>query len=118
MQADIRLALDLASCGRPTGEAADALRNRLRGHIRHLADPADAYAKTLADSRAQDIVVNTVRHARAVAEDTVVDPAASLRLLAKAVDHLGRYVAQHQHAPRLPAPLQGAGEPPAAPRPE
>ncbi|MET9428166.1 DUF6415 family natural product biosynthesis protein [Streptomyces sp. NPDC003036] len=87
---DVRLALDLAN-GRPTGEAADAVRARLRGYIAVLADPADVYAAGLADTRARDIATNTIRHARAVAEDPVHDPAANLRLLAKSVDHLFRY---------------------------
>ncbi|MEU7296376.1 DUF6415 family natural product biosynthesis protein [Streptomyces exfoliatus] len=90
MAQDVRLALDLAS-GRPTGEAADAVRGRLRCYIRALADPADAFATGLADSRARDIAMDTVRHARAVAEDSVHDPAANLRLLAKAVHHLAQY---------------------------
>lgn len=92
MAMDIRLALDLAR-GRPTGEAADALRVRLRTYIAALAEPADTYAASLADSRARDIATNTVRHARAVAQDPVQDPAANLRLLAKSVDCLARYAA-------------------------
>ncbi|MFE2555557.1 DUF6415 family natural product biosynthesis protein [Streptomyces sp. NPDC059352] len=92
MAQDVRLALDLAN-GRPTGEAADAVRVRLRSYIRVLADPADTLATGLADSRARDIALDTVRHARAVAEDSVHDPAANLRLLAKAVHHLAQYTA-------------------------
>ncbi|MEU3048621.1 MULTISPECIES: DUF6415 family natural product biosynthesis protein [unclassified Streptomyces] len=92
LAADVRLALDLSN-GRPTGAAADAVRRRLRDHIAALADPADTYAAGLGDSRARDIAVNTVRHARAVATDAVGDPAANLRLLAKAVEHLARYAA-------------------------
>ncbi|MFF8193692.1 hypothetical protein ACF05L_23255 [Streptomyces bobili] len=37
--------------------------------------------------------MSTVRHARAVAEDSVHDLAANLRLLAKAVHHLAQYTA-------------------------
>lgn len=90
MAADVRLALDMAN-GRSTGEAADVVRVRLRAYIAVLADPADAYAAGLTDLRARDIATSTVRHARAVAQDAVHDPAANLRLLAKSVDHLSRY---------------------------
>ncbi|PCG83997.1 hypothetical protein CIB93_21480 [Streptomyces sp. WZ.A104] len=90
--ADVSLALALAQT-RPTGEAADSLRQRLRGYIGVLADPADTYADGLGDSRAKDIAVNTVRHARAVALDPVTDPAANMRLLAKSTDSLFRYAA-------------------------
>jgi hypothetical protein len=92
MASDIQLALDLAN-GRPTGEAADAVRVRLRAYITVLADPADTFAASLGDSRARDIAVNTVRHARAVAQDAVHDPATNLRLLAKSVHHLAQYAA-------------------------
>ncbi|MFF9076568.1 hypothetical protein ACF1FX_26340 [Streptomyces sp. NPDC014646] len=92
MAADVRLALDLAN-GRPTGEAADAVRTRLRAYVAALADPADVYAAGLADPRARDIARNTVHHARAVARDEMHDPAVNLRLLAKSVDHLSRYAA-------------------------
>ncbi|MFF8317347.1 hypothetical protein ACF06V_09295 [Streptomyces bobili] len=92
MAQNVQLALDLAN-GRPIGEAADAVRVRLRTYIQVLADPADAYANGLVDPRARDIAVSTVRHARAVAEDSVHDPAANLRLLAKAVHHLAQYAA-------------------------
>ncbi|SFY37503.1 hypothetical protein OH786_19950 [Streptomyces atratus] len=95
MAADVRLALDLAN-GRPTGEAADAVRARLRACIAALAGPADVFAAGLADLRARDIATNTVRHARAVAQDEVHDPAVNLRLLAKSVDHLSRYAAAAQ----------------------
>ncbi|MFC5034314.1 hypothetical protein G3I60_16065 [Streptomyces sp. SID13666] len=95
MASDVRLALALAA-GRPTGPAADELRGRLRTYIGALLDPADTYAANLSDSRARDIAMNTVRHARAVVQDPVQDPAANLRLLAKAVDHLARYVALSQ----------------------
>jgi hypothetical protein len=94
---DVQLALDLAR-GRATGDAADVLRMRLRSYIACFADPAQAYADGLTDSRARDIAMNTVRHARAVAEDPVHDPAASLRLLAKAAEHTARYAAGHRHA--------------------
>ncbi|MDF9814190.1 DUF6415 family natural product biosynthesis protein [Streptomyces sp. SPB162] len=99
MASDVRLALALAE-GRPTGPATDVLRGRLRTYIGALLDPADAYAANLADSRARDIAVNTVRHARAVVQDPVQDPAANLRLLAKAVDHLARYAAASQEGGR------------------
>lgn len=97
---DASLAFHLAA-GRPTGEAADALRERLRGHIRALAGPADAYAHRLADNRAKDIAVNTVAHARKVAADPGQDPVASLRLLGKSAEILSRYAVA---ALRLPPP--------------
>ncbi|MFC5721401.1 DUF6415 family natural product biosynthesis protein [Streptomyces gamaensis] len=103
MAGDSALALALAS-GRPTGEAADALRRRLRQYIGLLAGPAERYANALEDSRAKDIAQNTVRHARAVAQDPVHDPAASLRLLAKSVDLLLRYSAEFRQQ-RAPGPV-------------
>lgn len=92
---DVDLALRLASL-RPTGEAADALRERLRGHIRAYADSAGAYAHGLADGRARDIALGTVAHARAVAADVVHDPAANLRLLAKGAQMLAGYAAARE----------------------
>lgn len=104
---DVVLDADLAvrlAAGRPTGAAADALRERLRGYIRALAGPADAYAQRLADNRAKDIAVNTVAHARKVADDRGGDPVASLRLLGKSAEILSRYTAA---ASRPPAPSSG-----------
>ncbi|WP_175410196.1 DUF6415 family natural product biosynthesis protein [Streptomyces sp. TRM64462] len=94
---DVDLALRLASL-RPTGENADALRERLRGHIRAYADAAGTYAHGLADGRARDISLSTVGHARAVAADPVHDPVANLRLLAKAAQILARYAAAQRGA--------------------
>ncbi|WEH40640.1 hypothetical protein [Streptomyces sp. AM 2-1-1] len=102
LAADVRLALDLAR-GRATGEAADALRARLRRAIVAFAPQADAYAAQLADSRAREIVTHMVCHAWAVAQDPGQDPAVNLRLLAKAVDHLARYAAAARHM----APVDG-----------
>ncbi|MFD6533913.1 hypothetical protein [Streptomyces sp. NPDC060184] len=96
LAADVQLALDLAR-GRATGEAADALRVRLRRAIVAYAPLADAYAAQLADSRAREIVTHMVCHAWAVAQDPGQDPAVNLRLLAKAVDHLARYAAAARH---------------------
>ncbi|MGW1464472.1 hypothetical protein ACWCPT_09005 [Streptomyces sp. NPDC002308] len=96
LAADVQLALDLAR-GRATGEAADALRARLRRAIVAYAPLADAYAAQLADSRAREIVTHMVCHAWAVAQDPGQDPAVNLRLLAKAVDHLARYAAAARH---------------------
>lgn len=89
---DAQLAMTLAA-GRSTGEVADALRDRLRGHIDTLADQADSYAHTLPDDRARDIARETVRHARTVAADRsrFQESAASLRLLAKAAEFMARY---------------------------
>ncbi|MCH0539106.1 hypothetical protein I3F58_05950 [Streptomyces sp. MUM 203J] len=94
---DVDLALRLAAL-RPTGEAADALRERLRGYIRAYADAAGAYARDLADGRARDIALSTVTHARAVAADAVHDPGANLRLLAGGAQMLARYAAARKGA--------------------
>ncbi|MGW1431410.1 DUF6415 family natural product biosynthesis protein [Streptomyces sp. NPDC002431] len=90
MARDVDLALALAR-SRPTGPVAGEVRKRLRSHLGLLTDPAEEYAKGLADSRARDIAVATVAHARGLLRDRDGDPAAMLRLLAKAVDHLMRY---------------------------
>ncbi|SFX38640.1 DUF6415 family natural product biosynthesis protein [Streptomyces atratus] len=95
MGRDVDLALALAQ-GRPTGPAADEVRKRLRSHIWLLVDPAEEYAKDLADSRARDIATATVDHARGLLRDQGGDPAAMLRLLGKAVYHLMRYASQVQ----------------------
>lgn len=97
--ADVQLALELAK-GRATGSAADVLRNRLRSYIATFVDPAQAYAERLDDSRARDIAMNTVRHARSVVTDAVQDPAANLRLLAKATEHMARYATALNQGPR------------------
>ncbi|WP_327359536.1 hypothetical protein [Streptomyces sp. NBC_01304] len=102
---DVRLDADLAfslAAGRPTGEAADALRDRLRDYIRALAEPAATYAQSLEDNRAKDIAVNTVLHARKVAADRGQDPVASLRLLGKSAEILSRYTAAAARLPRVP----------------
>jgi hypothetical protein len=99
---DIDLALALAA-SRPSGPTVEALRARLKNYIEALADPAAEYAKGLADQRAREIAEATVRQSRKLARGTggeVRDPAATLRLLAKSVDHLSRYA---QSAPRLKA---------------
>ncbi|MFF0433322.1 DUF6415 family natural product biosynthesis protein [Streptomyces sp. NPDC004327] len=91
MGRDVDLALALSE-GRPTGPAADEVRRRLRSYIGQLVDPAEAYAKTLADSRARCIVEQTAEHARALLRDQGGDPATMLRLLGKATYCLMRYV--------------------------
>ncbi|MEU9112818.1 hypothetical protein AB0D04_13755 [Streptomyces sp. NPDC048483] len=60
-----------------------------------MADDADAYAAMQPDGRPKNIAANTVRHARALAEESGegADPAAWLRLTAKAVDYTARYAA-------------------------
>ncbi|WP_328403953.1 hypothetical protein OHS70_34120 [Streptomyces sp. NBC_00390] len=93
---DVALALELSQ-GRATGPAADALRTRLRSYITAFATPAQGFAESLDDSRARDIALNTIRHAKSVASDAVVDPAANLRLLAKAAEHTARYAAGFHH---------------------
>ncbi|MEU7161795.1 DUF6415 family natural product biosynthesis protein [Streptomyces chrestomyceticus] len=98
---DADLALRLAT-GRPTGEVADVLRERLRGYLILLVDDADAYAAALAEGHPKDVAAGTVRHARALARETGAgtDPAASLRLLAKAVHYTARYAATSRQARR------------------
>lgn len=90
MLQDSETALLLAE-NRPTGSAATAVRERLRQHIRALLEPAERYAAALEDGRARDIVNDTIRHARVLAQDSGGDPAAMLRLLSKAVTFLLRY---------------------------
>ncbi|MFJ4010872.1 DUF6415 family natural product biosynthesis protein [Streptomyces sp. NPDC090026] len=87
---DIAYAQDLA-VREPAGESADQVRERLRTAIRALVDDAERYASGLADSRARDIALETVRHARTVAEDPVGNPEANLRLLANAAKSVSRY---------------------------
>lgn len=87
---DVELALRLAAAA-PTGDAADALRERLRGYIRAYAGAAEARVRRLGDGRERDIAAGTVAHARAVAADPVHDPAANLRLLAMGARMLVRY---------------------------
>ncbi|MEU3075108.1 DUF6415 family natural product biosynthesis protein [Streptomyces laurentii] len=117
MSRDVELALALAQ-GRPTGPAADEVRKRLRIYLRLLVDPAEEYAKHLADSRARDIATATVGHARGLLRDQHGDPAAILRLLAKSVSWLMRYVFQTQrqrstgHSPHT-GPAQATPAPPA-----
>ncbi|MCY0932154.1 hypothetical protein OTB20_39530 [Streptomyces sp. H27-H1] len=89
---DVEIALALAEAC-PAGAAARAVRDRLRTRIRALADPAEAFAHTMADSRPRDIALATVRYARDLAADPGGDPVASLRLLAKSAQHLIRYAA-------------------------
>ncbi|WP_435058360.1 hypothetical protein [Streptomyces sp. bgisy060] len=90
---DVAHAQDLAT-REPTGDVADQVRDRLRTVIRTLAGDAERYARSLDDSRAQDIAINTIRHARSVAEDPVGDPAANLRLLAGSAQSVARYARQ------------------------
>ncbi|WP_374982845.1 DUF6415 family natural product biosynthesis protein [Streptomyces fradiae] len=87
---DVELALVLASTS-PGGEAADVVRERLRGYVRAYAGAAEARARGLADGRERDIALRGVAHARAVAADPVHDPAAHLRLLAMGARMVLRY---------------------------
>ncbi|MHB6912759.1 hypothetical protein [Streptomyces sp. DB-54] len=73
--------------------ATQEVRDRLRDHINALADAADSYAHALDDSRARDVAIDTVRHARAVASDAGHRPEIQLRLLAKSAQTLARYAA-------------------------
>ncbi|MBB1259352.1 DUF6415 family natural product biosynthesis protein [Streptomyces alkaliterrae] len=100
MGRDVDLALALAQ-GRPTGPAADEVRRRLRSYLTLLADPAEAHARSLADSHARDLASATVDHARALLRDdhSAADPAALLRSLAKSTRYLMRYAARgHQQS--------------------
>ncbi|OSY49472.1 hypothetical protein BG846_04916 [Streptomyces fradiae ATCC 10745 = DSM 40063] len=87
---EVELALVLASTS-PGGEAADVVRERLRGYVRAYAGAAEARARGLADGRERDIALRGVAHARAVAADPVHDPAAHLRLLAMGARMVLRY---------------------------
>lgn len=98
MYSDSELALVLAD-GQATSPAADALRDRLRRHLRDLVGPAEIHAARLADGRARDIVEHTIRHAQALARDPGGDPAIMLRLLAKATMFLLRYAHEAQRSP-------------------
>ncbi|WP_236240470.1 hypothetical protein [Streptomyces sp. CC228A] len=89
---DVDLALRLASL-RPTGEAADAVRERLRSVLRTHADRVATHARGLSDGRARGIALSVSAHARAVAADPVHDPAANLRLLARGAQMLLRCTA-------------------------
>ncbi|MGW1886555.1 DUF6415 family natural product biosynthesis protein [Streptomyces sp. NPDC001970] len=102
MHRDTEMALALSEA-RPTGPAAEAVRERLKDHLRALAGPAERYAATLGDDRARDIAQATIRHARDLAQNTGGDPAAMLRLLAKAVTFLLRYSQAAQRATRSSA---------------
>ncbi|OII67529.1 hypothetical protein BJP39_24685 [Streptomyces sp. CC77] len=89
---DVELALRLASL-RPAGEAADALRERLRGVLRAHAGRVDTHARRLPDGPARGIALGVAAHALAVAADPVHDPAANLRLLAHGAQMVLRYTA-------------------------
>ncbi|OII61045.1 hypothetical protein BJP40_07350 [Streptomyces sp. CC53] len=89
---DVDLALHAASL-RPTREAADALRERLRSVLLTHADRVATHARGLSDGRARGIALSVAAHARAVTADPVHDPAAHLRLLARGAQMLLRYTA-------------------------
>ncbi|MFE7414601.1 DUF6415 family natural product biosynthesis protein [Streptomyces laurentii] len=114
MSRDVELALALAQ-GRPTGPAADEVRKRLRSYLRLLVGPAEEYATCLTDLRARDIAIATVGHARGLLRDQQGDPEAVLRLLAKSVSCLMRYVHQargERGVGSTPAARPTAGTPP------
>ncbi|MEU5436398.1 DUF6415 family natural product biosynthesis protein [Streptomyces sp. NPDC020719] len=91
MSRDIEIAIALATHA-PTGEAASRVRERLRGYITLLAAPAERQARRMEQSRERDVATGTIRYARSLATSGG-DPAATLRLLAKRVQHLLRYAA-------------------------
>ncbi|MFI1651825.1 DUF6415 family natural product biosynthesis protein [Streptomyces avidinii] len=86
---DVETALAFAG-HHPAGEVAVQVRERLRGHIRALAVPAEQYADRLPEGREKEIAASTVRFALRVSRDCGSDPAMALRLLAKSVAHLAR----------------------------
>ncbi|MFF8919367.1 DUF6415 family natural product biosynthesis protein [Streptomyces sp. NPDC015032] len=97
---DVATALRLSTAA-PTGAVAEAVRGRLREHIKAHADQADRYAHSLPEGRARDVAIDTVRHARTLlAAQSGRDPAASLRLLAKGADYLSRYASAQETAVR------------------
>lgn len=64
---------------------------------------ANAYAQRLADSRAKDIAINTIAHARKVAADQGQGPVAIPRLLGKSAEILSRYTAAASRPPTPPS---------------
>ncbi|WP_369384130.1 DUF6415 family natural product biosynthesis protein [Streptomyces sp. cg36] len=104
MSRDIEIAMALAVHA-PAGEAARRVRQRLRGYITVLAVPAESRVRRMAASRERDVAAGTVRHARSLATSGG-DPAATLRLLAKSVQHLLRYATDP-----IPAQPSGASGP-------
>ncbi|WP_344076196.1 DUF6415 family natural product biosynthesis protein [Streptomyces crystallinus] len=109
MSRDIEIAMALAAHA-PTGDAAAQVRERLRGYIRQLAGPAESRVWRMAPSRERDVAASTFRHARALA-GSGGDPAATLRLCAKAVQHLLRYATEDLAAPLRQGASPGKGGP-------
>ncbi|MGK5532883.1 DUF6415 family natural product biosynthesis protein [Streptomyces sp. URMC 129] len=99
MRLDIALAMALAK-HHPTGDAVDALRKRLRRYVRTLLPDAQAHIRALTDSDARRTARTVLREADRIAADMSegTDPAASLRLLAKAVDVLSGYAIAGQQS--------------------
>ncbi|MEU3402873.1 DUF6415 family natural product biosynthesis protein [Streptomyces sp. NPDC006670] len=90
---DVAIALGLADMA-PTGPASRDVITRLRAHIEASLDGADRFVLTVPrTTRRRYIVSETIQHARNLIAAPVDqgDPAARLRLLAKAADHLSQY---------------------------
>ncbi len=115
---DVQLALDLAA-GRSTGEAADALRARLRGHITAFTAPASRYAESLPPGPRRTAVEKALADGEQLATGAeskeAEEPAEELRHLARCVDYLSRCAAA---APVLAGRQHGESRSPAAPPPE
>lgn len=119
---DIQLALALAS-GRPTGEAADALRVRMRNYITTVTAPARRYADSLPPgplrAAAEKALADGAQLASGTEPDQPEGPAEELRRLARCVDYLTRCAAAapisdvHTHVERQLPPA--APPPPGAP---
>ncbi|MFJ8313733.1 MULTISPECIES: hypothetical protein [unclassified Streptomyces] len=90
MARDVQLAEALA--GWPGDQRAQACRERLRGYIQLLADPAETQVRHMATSRARDVAEQSIRYAsRLHADGWHGDPGAQLALLAGSVRHLMQY---------------------------
>lgn len=90
---DVAIALGLASMA-PTGPTTRDVITRLRAHIEASLDDADRFVLTVArTTRRRYVISETIRHARDLIATPVDqgDPAARLRLHAKAADHLSQY---------------------------
>ncbi|MER5299715.1 hypothetical protein ABT039_09675 [Streptomyces lasiicapitis] len=96
---DVNLALEPVE-RQATAADEREVRQRLRDDIGALAIEADAYAHSLGDSRAREIAIGAVRHAREVAREQGHNLNVHLRLLAKSTQMVARYAAAHQQQSR------------------
>lgn len=91
LSADIETALGLADFA-PMGPTSCAVVGRLRDHISASLEEANRYVISLpCGSRDRDIAAETIRYAGTLMTRHCPDPAARLRLHAKAAQHICRY---------------------------